>query len=79
MGHDGKRQLQLSLPEKTFYLLKRAADAPLGQRQGGVFRLPPRATSATPPTPQRAKGYTPLTILKKKSKHKKAKRCASRR
>ena len=26
----------------------------------------------TPPTPQRAKGYTPLTILKKKSKHKKA-------
>ena len=26
----------------------------------------------TPPTPQRAKGCTPLTILKKKSKHKKA-------
>ena len=25
-----------------------------------------------PPTPQRAKGCTPLTILKKKSKHKKA-------
>ena len=26
----------------------------------------------TPPTPQRAKGYSPLTILKQKSKHKKA-------
>ena len=42
-----------------------------GQRQGGVFRLPPPYLW-TPPTPQRVKGYTPLTILKKKSKHKKA-------
>ena len=46
-------------------------DAPLGQRQGGVFRLPPPYLW-TPPTPQQAKGCTPLTILKKKSKHKKA-------
>ena len=46
-------------------------DAPLGQRQGGVFRLPPPYLW-TPPTPQRAKGYSPLTILKQKSKHKKA-------
>ena len=46
-------------------------DAPLGQRQGGVFRLPPPYLW-TPPTPQRVKGCTPLTILKKKSKHKKA-------
>ena len=84
-------------------------DAPLGQRQGGVFRLPPPYLW-TPPTPQRnncdrrqrrkqgavvgtaasktrvppkarsgcwvpqpvIKGCTPLTILKKKSKHKKA-------
>ena len=46
-------------------------DAPLGQRQGGVFRLPPPYLW-TPPTPQRAKGCTPLTNLKKKSKHKKA-------
>ena len=84
-------------------------DAPLVQRQGGVFRLPPPYLW-TPPTPQRnncdrrqrrkqgaavgaaasktrvppkarsgcwvpqpvAKGCTPLTILKKKSKHKKA-------
>ena len=46
-------------------------DAPLGQRQGGVFRFPPPYLW-TPPTPQRVKGCTPLTILKKKSKHKKA-------
>ena len=52
-------------------LLSACKDAPLGQRQGGVFRLPPPYLW-TPPTPQRAKGYTPLTILKKKSKHKKA-------
>ena len=68
----GKRE-----PEKcalcgvTFCLLQAGKDAPLGQRQGGVFRLPPPYLW-TPPTPQRAKGYTPLTILKKKSKHKKA-------
>ena len=55
----------------TFCLLSACKDAPLGQRQGGVFRLPPPYLW-TPPTPQRAKGYSPLTILKKKSKHKKA-------
>ena len=93
----------------TFCLLSARKDAPLGQRQGGVFRLPPPYLW-TPPTPQRnncdrrqrrkqgavvgaaasktrvppkarsgfwvpqpvAKGYSPLTILKKKSKHKKA-------
>ena len=71
----------LSSEEKTFYLQRccgitfflpvACKDAPLGQRQGGVFRVPPPYLW-TPPTPQRAKGYTPLTILKKKSKHKKA-------
>ena len=55
----------------TFCLLSACKDAPLGQRQGGVFRLPPPYLW-TPPTPQRVKGCTPLTILKKKSKHKKA-------
>ena len=55
----------------SFCLLSACRDAPLGQRQGGVFRLPPPYLW-TPPTPQRAKGCTPLTILKKKSKHKKA-------
>ena len=54
-----------------FCLPQACIDAPLGQRQGGVFRLPPPYLW-TPPTPQRAKGCSPLTILKKKSKHKKA-------
>ena len=56
---------------ESFCLPSACKDAPLGQRQGGVFRLPPPYLW-TPPTPQRAKGYTPLTILKQKSKHKKA-------
>ena len=55
----------------TFCLPSACRDAPLGQRQGGVFRLPPPYLW-TPPTPQRVKGCTPLIILKKKSKHKKA-------
>ena len=54
-----------------FCLPSACRDAPLGQRQGGVFRFPPPYLW-TPPTPQRAKGCTPLTILKQKSKHKKA-------
>ena len=57
-------------PESLYFSLA-CRDAPLGQRQGGVFRLPPPYLW-TPPTPQRAKGCSPLTILKKKSKHKKA-------
>ena len=94
---------------ESFCLPQACRDAPLGQRQGGVFRLPPPYLW-TPPTPQCnncdrrqrrkqgavvgaaasktrvppkarsecwvpqpvAKGCTPLTILKKKSKHKKA-------
>ncbi len=44
---------------------------PMKGRQGGVFRLPPPYLW-TLPTPKRAKGCSPLTILKKKSKHKKA-------
>ena len=56
---------------ESFCLPSADRDAPLGQRQGGVFRLPPPYLW-TPLTPQRAKGCTPLTILKKKSKHKKA-------
>ena len=95
--------------ETTFFLPVACKDAPLGQRQGGVFRVPPPYLW-TPPTPQCnncdrrqrrkqgavfgaaasktrvppkarsgcwvpqpvAKSYSPLTILKKKSKHKKA-------
>ena len=56
---------------ESFCLPSACKDAPLGQRQGGVFRLPPPYLW-TPPTPQRAKGCSPLTNLKKKSKHKKA-------
>ena len=41
------------------------------EKCGASFRLPPPYLW-TPPTPQRAKGCSPLTILKKKSKHKKA-------
>ena len=46
-----------------------------GQRQGGVFRLPPPYLW-TPLSPQRVKGCSPLTIPKKKSKPKNASRCA---
>ena len=52
-------------------------DAPLGQRQGGVFRLPPPYLW-TPLSPQRVKGCSPLTIPKKKSKPKNASRFAKR-
>ena len=69
---DTKREPEkCALRGVTFCLHSACKDAPLGQRQGGVFRLPPPYLW-TPPTPQRAKGYSPLTILKKKSKHKKA-------
>ena len=46
-----------------------------GQRQGGVFRLPPPYLW-TPLSPQRVKGFSPLTIPEKKSKRKKASRFA---
>ena len=46
-----------------------------GQRQGGVFRIPPPYLW-TPLSPQRVKGCSPLTSPKKKSKRKKASRCA---
>ena len=46
-----------------------------GQRQGGVFRLPPPYLW-TPLSPQRVKGCSPLTIPMWKSKRKKASRCA---
>ena len=48
-----------------------------GQRQGGVFRLPPPYLW-TPLSPQRVKGCSPLTNLKKKSKPKNASRFAKR-
>ena len=58
-----------------FYKRQRLWDAPLGQRKGGVFRLPPPFLW-TPPTPQRIKGCSPLIIPKEKSKRKNASRFA---
>ena len=48
-----------------------------GQRQGGVFRLPPPYLW-TLLSPQRVKGCSPLTIPKRKSKPKNASRFAKR-
>ena len=61
---DTKREPEkCTLRGESFCLAQAGRDAPLGQRQGGVFRLPPPCLW-TPPTPQRAKGYSPLTIPK---------------
>ena len=48
-----------------------------GQRQGGVFRIPPPYLW-TPLSPQRVKGCSPLTIPKMRSKPKNASRSAKR-
>ena len=66
--------LALAARGRFFLLVKRLA-LRAGQRQGGVFRLPPPYLW-TPLSPQRVKGCSPLTIPKKKSKRKKASRCA---
>ena len=61
---------------KFFLSVKRLA-LRAGQRQGGVFRLPPPYLW-TPLSPQRVKGCSPLTIPKRKSKPKNASRFAKR-
>ena len=58
-----------------FFLLVKWLALRAGQRQGGVFRLPPPYLW-TPLSPQRVKGCSPLTIPKRKSKPKNASRCA---
>ena len=45
---------------RAFIKFFSVGDAPLGQRQGGVFRVPPPCLW-TPPTPQRERGCTPLS------------------
>ena len=60
-----------------FYLLVKWLALRAGQRQGGVFRLPPPYLW-TPLSPQRVKGCSPLTIPKRKSKPKNASRFAKR-
>ena len=59
---------------KFFLEVKRLA-LRAGQRQGGVFRLPPPYLW-TPLSPQRVKGCSPLTNPRRKSKHKNASRFA---
>ena len=60
-----------------FFLLVKWLALRAGQRQGGVFRIPPPYLW-TPLSPQRVKGYTPLTIPKMRSKPKNASRFAKR-
>jgi len=60
-----------------FFLSVKRLALRAGQRQGGVFRLPPPYLW-TPLSPQRVKGCSPLTIPKKKSKPKNASRFAKR-
>ena len=70
----GGRVLALVARGMFFLEVKRLA-LRAGQRQGGVFRLPPPYLW-TPLSPQRVKGCSPLTIPNRKSKRKKASRCA---
>ena len=58
-----------------FFLLVKWLALRAGQRQGGVFRIPPPYLW-TPLSPQRVKGYSPLTIPKMRSKPKNASRFA---
>ena len=60
-----------------FFLLVKRLALRAGQRQGGVFRLPPPYLW-TPLSPQRVKGCSPLTIPKMRSKPKNASRLAKR-
>ena len=75
----GKREPEkcAALRGGSFCLPQARKDAPLGQRQGGVFRLPPPYLW-TPLSPQRVKGCSPLTIPKMRSKPKNASRSAKR-
>ena len=71
-----KLVLALVARGRFFLLVKRLA-LRAGQRQGGVFRLPPPYLW-TPLSPQRVKGCSPLTIPKMRSKPKNASRFAKR-
>ena len=61
----------------SFFLLVKRLALRAGQRQGGVFRIPPPYLW-TPLSPQRVKGCSPLTIPKMRSKPKNASRLAKR-
>ncbi len=59
-----------------FFLLVKRLALRAGQRQGGVFRIPPPYLW-TPLSPQRVKGCSPLTIPKKWARKQKCWRFAS--
>ena len=71
------KQVLALVARGSFFLLVKRLALRAGQRQGGVFRIPPPYLW-TPLSPQRVKGCTPLTIPKKKSKPKNASRFAKR-
>ncbi len=69
------KQVRALVARIKFFLEVKRLALRAGQRQGGVFRLPPPYLW-TPLSPQRVKGCSPLTSPKKKSKPKNASRCA---
>ena len=71
------KQVLALVARGSFYLTVKWLALRAGQRQGGVFRLPPPYLW-TPLSPQRVKGCSPLTILKMRSKPKNASRFAKR-
>ena len=71
------KQVLALVARGSFSLMVKWLALRAGQRQGGVFRLPPPYLW-TPLSPQRVKGCSPLTNPKKKSKHKNASRFAKR-
>ena len=77
-GRAGFFKLVLALVARGwFFLLVKWLALRAGQRQGGVFRIPPPYL-LTPLSPQRVKGCSPLTIPKMRSKPKNASRFAKR-
>ena len=78
LAHKREPETLLALVARgMFFLSVKWLALRAGQRQGGVFRLPPPYLW-TPLSPQRVKGCSPLTIPKKKSKPKNASRFAKR-
>ena len=63
------KQVLALVARGMFFLAVKWLALRAGQRQGGVFRLPPPYLW-TPLSPQRVKGCSPLTIPKRKSKPK---------
>ena len=77
-GRAGFFKLVLALVARgVFFFRSNGFALRAGQRQGGVFRIPPPYLW-TPLSPQRVKGCSPLTIPKMRSKPKNASRFAKR-